>query len=82
MSTDPTGLGNDNCVNATKKIYINVQFDKDDWCGYEGECLIDNMVYDKISPCLLCKHRKPIDVPCKLDLRMKERENILWRNFK
>lgn len=82
MSTDPTGLGNENCIGATKKKYINVQFDRTDWCSYNGECLIDNLPFEREHICLLCKYRKLLDIPWKLDLKMRERENIRWRKFK
>lgn len=82
MSTDPTGLGNKNCVESIKKKYINISFDRSDWCSYKGECLIDDMPIGKERACLFCKYRIPIDIPWKLDLKMRERTNTLWRNFK
>jgi hypothetical protein len=81
MSTDPTGLGNENCVKDTKKKYINIQFDKSDWCEYKGDCFIDNLVYGREFPCLLCKYRKPIDIPRRLDLKIREGEQVIWRKF-
>jgi len=82
MSTDPTGLGNESCVQATGKKYINVDFDMRDWCGYDGDCLINSLAFNKYEACMVCKYRKPIDVPEKLRIAMRQRIKILWRNFK
>jgi len=76
MSTDPTGLDGEGCVEATNKQYINVRFDKSDWCEYDGECLIENMLIEKEKACMLCRYRKLIDVPWKLDLKMRERKKM------
>ena len=84
MSTDPTGLGNESCISATEKKYINVQFDREDWCSYDGECLIDNLPYDREHMCLLCGYMMKLNVPEILQRKMKERirHEILWRKFK
>jgi hypothetical protein len=71
MSTDPTGLGG-NCVEATSKKYVNIRFDKNDWCGYDDDCPIDSLLYYDYETCLLCKYRKPIDVPIKLKQKMRQ----------
>jgi hypothetical protein len=83
MSTDPTGLGNESCISATEKKYINVNFDREDWCSYGGECLIDNLLFDR-DMCLLCGYRMKLDVPAVLQRKMDERirHEILWRKFK
>ena len=83
MSTDPTGLGNDNCVSATSKKYINVNFDKSDWCNYEGDCLIDSMIFGGKDICMLCGYRLDLNVPAILERKMKERirRDILKRKF-
>ena len=82
MSTDPTGLGNESCIEATRKKYINIGFDRSDWCGYDGDCLIDNMLFRKDETCVLCKYRVPIDVPVKLNQKMRQNNEILFRKFK
>jgi hypothetical protein len=83
MSTDPTGLsGRESCVQATAKKYINVDFDMRDWCGYEGDCLINSLPMGKERACMLCKYRVPLDIPSILRIKMKERTEIMWRKFK
>lgn len=84
MSTDPTGLGNESCVDSTRKIYINVQFDIRDWCSYDKDCLVNSLTIGKEEACMVCKYRKLIDVPKELREAMKERikNEILWRKFK
>jgi len=82
MSTDPTGLGNENCMSATEKKYINVGFDKTDWCSYDGDCLIAHLLFqDEI--CQSCVYKKPLPVPEILKEKMEERirHDILWRKF-
>ena len=46
-----------------KKRYLNVDFSKEDWCGYKGHCRINQMLIDYGFTCLICKHRIPLDVP-------------------
>jgi len=77
MSSGPTMTGA-TCIEATRKSYINIGFDRSDWCSYSGgTCLIDNVITDKDALCMLCKHRVSIDVPAELDYyRKNEEENL------
>jgi hypothetical protein len=72
MSSGPTLTG-DTYIEATKKKYINVYFDKNDWCSYKGKCLIDNVITEREFLCLLCKYRKPLDIPSVLQEHMDRR---------
>jgi len=62
MSKGPVGIGTV-CIEATKKKYINMSFDKSVYCGYEGECPKNLMVFYEDRVCLLCKYRKKLDIP-------------------
>jgi hypothetical protein len=65
MSKGPVLTGSD--LSKTQKNYINKTFTVDEWCGLKdipgSECLIDNLPFGKYEACLVCKHRKPLDVP-------------------
>ena len=49
------------------KKYLNVSFDKTMWCEYSGHCRVDQLIFNKLDVCLLCKHRIPIDIPTILE---------------
>ena len=59
MSTEQTGLGGEFIIS---KQYINLNLEKDDWCSYKGECLINNVLNHK-DICYFCQHRLPLDIP-------------------
>jgi len=73
MSTDPTGLGNEGCIAATSKKYVNIDLDRSLWCNNKHECLIDNLIADKELACLMCIYRKQLNIPAMIDQKMKEK---------
>ena len=74
MSTDPTGLDGSNCIEATQKKYVNIIFSRDQWCGYKGKCMIDNLTV-RGDVCNHCKYKKTIDVPKIIDAALEVRYN-------
>lgn len=77
MSTDPSGLRKDKtCIEALNTQYIKVSFGRSDWCSYPIECPIDNTsTYLPEELCLLCEHRRPLNIPEILNRIKKENEN-------
>ena len=63
MSGGPTFTGGENCIQSTKRDYINIEFHRKDWCTYEGLCQKDDVPAASIDLCVFCKYRKPIDIP-------------------
>ena len=60
MSTDQTGTNGKFEVND----YVYINFNIEDWCSYNGNCEHHSLIIDDApSCCLLCKHRKLIDIP-------------------
>jgi len=72
MSSGPTLIG-ETYVTATKRVYLNIDFSIKDWCKYNGSCRIDDLLPTSIPVCLLCKYRKPLDLPAILDKKHEER---------
>lgn len=72
MSSGPTLTG-ETCIEVTKRTYINMQFDVEDWCTYEGECKKYLMLFQD-DVCLFCKYRKPLDIPAMINARLEERK--------
>ena len=62
MSTDPTGLNNETCIQAINRKYICVGLNRKDWCGYKGDCKIENVI-NNINLCFICKYLVPLDIP-------------------
>jgi len=73
MSSGPTLTG-DTCIEVTKKKYININFGREDWCSYKGVCNRDNLVIDREEACMICKWRKPLDIPKILDTALEEKK--------
>ena len=55
--------GKEDAIKATQRTYLNVVVTRKDWCSYEGECLINDVVFHKHNLCVMCEHRKIFDVP-------------------
>jgi len=72
MSKGPTLTG-ETCLTATRRIYLNVSFSREDWCKYKSLCRIDDLLPTSIDVCLLCKHRIPLDIPTILNKKHAER---------
>jgi len=72
MSSGPVLTG-DTCIEVTKKQYLNVNFSIEDWCSYTKHCRIDQLLTDHQNACILCKYRKPLDIPKILDRANKNR---------
>lgn len=66
MSSGPTLIGQ-TCIEATQKKYLNIDFDREDWCVYKGVCKRDNLLIKREEACMLCKWRKPLDMPAIID---------------
>ena len=62
MSSGPTLTG-ESCIEATKRNYLTLNLTKKSWCTYEGKCGIEDVICSEINLCLLCKYRKPLDIP-------------------
>ena len=62
MSTEPCGAEG----NFVTHTYLNVKITRKDWCSYEGHCLVDRVITGYNDLCMLCKYRKPLDVPALL----------------
>lgn len=71
MSKGPTLTG-DSCIEITKHKYINIIFDKKDWCNFKGECNLFKVLTNMDDVCLLCKYRKLLDIPEIITKRKKE----------
>lgn len=63
MSTDPSGLGNETCIESIEKKYINKVFTKEDWCSYKGECKSNDLLIGREYVCLLCEWRRYLNIP-------------------
>lgn len=75
MSSGPTLTG-ENCIQAIKRDYVNLELTKKSWCIYEeGVCHKDDVLSCDINLCLLCKYRKPLDIP----MRIRYRRNVKAR---
>ena len=57
---------------ATVKLipYVNISFELEDFCTYEGDCLRKKSMQDFL--CYVCKYMKPMDIPAKLNAKYKE----------
>lgn len=76
MSTDPTGLGSETCIAAINRQYINIKFDRTEWCTCKDDCLISHtLVWPPEQLCFICKYRKPLDIPKILEEHKKEKVN-------
>lgn len=73
MSTEPIGLDGDVFTFINKK-YINIHFTSEMWCTYSGNCKKDNLTFNCDDVCLLCKWRKPLDVPYILNKKEGEQD--------
>jgi hypothetical protein len=74
MSTDPTGLDGKNCIETTKKKYVNIIFTKDQWCSYKGICMKNNLTMSA-GVCDHCIYKKGIDVPKIIDAALEAKNN-------
>lgn len=41
--------------------FINVEIKRKDWCGYKGECLVDDVMCGDL--CSLCSYRISLPIP-------------------
>lgn len=73
MSSGPVGTGS-TCIEVTKRKYVNINFNQDLWCTYEGECPRYLLVFHRDEVCTMCKYRKPLDIPSIIEARKKEVE--------
>jgi hypothetical protein len=64
MSTDPTGVSDQE---FQPKQYIGMKLEKKDWCLFEGECKVDDSLYQDEFLCMLCEHRKMLNIPKRLE---------------
>ena len=74
MSSGPTLTG-ENCIEDIKRNYLTLTITKKSWCTYEGKCGKEDVVCSEIDLCLLCKYRKPLDIP----MRIRYRRNVKVR---
>jgi hypothetical protein len=72
MSSGPTLTGQ-TCIEATKRDYINLEFSRQNWCTYEKICNKDDLICTSVDVCLLCKYRKPLDIPLIIELMRKRK---------
>lgn len=78
MSTEPTGLDG----KVTRKIYIEAGINRENLCGYKGECLIDNVIGgDRGELCLSCRYRTALDVPTVLMNKYVERKEKIEKGY-
>ena len=45
--------------------FLNIEFQREDYCGYEGECKRDRSLQQFV--CYICKHLKRLDIAEILD---------------
>lgn len=63
MSTDPTGLDNETCVEALQRKYINLSISRKNWCSYKGNCDRGDVLLGKDDLCFVCQYRTPLNIP-------------------
>ena len=54
-------------MNILNKKYMDVRINKRNVCTYKGECLIDNVLFNKYELCEVCKYKTPLDIPAILN---------------
>ena len=62
MSKGPILTGK-TLTDVTKENYINIVFNKTDWCTFKGGCNLNKICTDVNEICLLCKYRELLDIP-------------------
>lgn len=45
------------------KQHCSIYFKKEDYCLYSGTCEKDRLIIGKEFSCLMCKYRRPLDIP-------------------
>lgn len=53
--------------------FINVDINREDWCGYKGECLVDQVMRGDL--CSLCSYRISLPIPQILEKELKRKRD-------
>jgi len=62
MSNGPV-LVSSKYLDLKKHNRLHIEFTKKDWCTYKGVCMVSRIVGNENNVCLICKYRKPLDIP-------------------
>lgn len=42
--------------------WINFRIDRSQYCGYDGNCFVDDVIITNSELCMYCKWRVPMDI--------------------